>query len=116
MTTEFAKSSNEALKLRLREFKLSIAKLMLIIIIGRTELDENLLESEEELRLTRPWNPEFTYPIFGTEEQIYGYKNLQISVCFLSLVFTCLLTITSARYGFRFFKISIEGYPRGKKR
>ncbi|TIB72226.1 Sec63-domain-containing protein [Wallemia mellicola] len=46
----------------------------------RIELDENLLESEEELRLTRPWNPEFTYPIFGTEEQIYGYKNLRINL------------------------------------
>ncbi|TIA91902.1 hypothetical protein E3P81_01822 [Wallemia ichthyophaga] len=45
-----------------------------------SEADERQLESEEELRLTRPWNPTFTYPIFGTEEQIYGYKNLKVTV------------------------------------
>lgn len=27
-----------------------------------------------------PFNPTFTYPIFGEKEKIYGYKNLQIEV------------------------------------
>lgn len=27
------------------------------------------------------FNPEFTYPIFGDKEKIFGYKGLDIQVC-----------------------------------
>ena len=36
--------------------------------------------SEEEIQLVQPFNPTFTYPIYGEKEVIFGYKDLKINV------------------------------------
>lgn len=34
----------------------------------------------DELHLVSSFHPKFVYPIFGEEEQIYGYEDLEIEV------------------------------------
>lgn len=36
--------------------------------------------SKSGLRLVDTFHPKFTYPIFGDEEKIFGYKDLRISL------------------------------------
>lgn len=37
--------------------------------------------TEEELSRVEVFSPLFAYPIFGEEETIFGYRNLEIQVC-----------------------------------
>lgn len=39
-----------------------------------------VVEEDPEGRVLLPFNPKFTYPIFGEQEKIYGYKDLRIEV------------------------------------
>lgn len=39
-----------------------------------------MIDEDPEARALLPFQPTFTYPIFGEKEMIYGYKNLQIEV------------------------------------
>jgi len=43
-------------------------------------LDDSDALHDEELALSEPFNPTFTYPIFGEHEKIFGYKGLSINV------------------------------------
>lgn len=36
---------------------------------------------DDELATQEPFNPAFTYPIFGEQEKIFGYQNLDVKVC-----------------------------------
>jgi hypothetical protein len=45
----------------------------------RSPEDENSLAEDESYL---DFHPSFTYPIYGEEEKIYGYKDLEIDVCF----------------------------------
>ncbi|KZS98869.1 histone acetyltransferase type B [Sistotremastrum niveocremeum HHB9708] len=54
-----------------------IQRLFLCVVDG-TQLGEG---EESELEI---FNPSFTYPIFGNEEKIYGYKGLSIQLHFAS--------------------------------
>jgi len=38
------------------------------------------LNKEPDERSTKEFSPAFTYPIFGEEEQIFGYKGLHVQV------------------------------------
>ncbi|KAK4053052.1 histone acetyltransferase 1 [Microbotryomycetes sp. JL201] len=49
----------------------------------RSKADEAEL-SEDEDRLVRDFEPTFVYPIFGQEETIFGYHNLEIQLRFAS--------------------------------
>ncbi|KAM0792441.1 hypothetical protein ACM66B_005118 [Microbotryomycetes sp. NB124-2] len=49
----------------------------------RSKADEADL-SEDEQRLVRDFEPAFVYPIFGQEETIFGYHNLEIQLRFAS--------------------------------
>ncbi|WVQ78755.1 histone acetyltransferase type B catalytic subunit [Cryptococcus sp. DSM 104549] len=64
---EWVTDSNEALNLQLT----------------RTPDDEDVLMLEEEQAI-EPFNPAFTYPIFGEHEKIFGYKGLDIKLRFAS--------------------------------
>ena len=41
--------------------------------------------SAKDAEATIEFNPAFTYPIFGEQEKIFGYKGLDIQVCCWSL-------------------------------
>lgn len=43
--------------------------------------DADALSGEEELAAIEPFHPDFTYPIFGEQEKIFGYRGLDIKVC-----------------------------------
>ena len=45
----------------------------------RSKSDQDELEDEDK-NLLKSFNPSFTYPIFGTDELIYGYKNLNFTL------------------------------------
>jgi hypothetical protein len=45
-----------------------------------------VIDEDPEARVLMPFNPTFTYPIFGEKEKIYGYKGLQIEVRSLSIL------------------------------
>ncbi|WRT65548.1 histone acetyltransferase type B catalytic subunit [Kwoniella shivajii] len=45
--------------------------------------DEDVLENEDQQAI-EPFNPNFTYPIFGEHEKIFGYKGLDIQLKFAS--------------------------------
>lgn len=49
----------------------------------RAPEDADVLE-DDEIRTIEPFNPSFTYPIFGDQEKIYGYEGLSISLKFAS--------------------------------
>jgi hypothetical protein len=40
----------------------------------------SVIDEDPEARALLPFNPAFTYPIFGEKEKIYGYKGLQVEV------------------------------------
>lgn len=61
--SEWVTDSNDALELRL----------------ARAQEDSDALNGEEA-QTVEPFGPTFTYPIFGEQEKIYGYKGLQIKV------------------------------------
>ncbi|KAF9533547.1 acyl-CoA N-acyltransferase [Crepidotus variabilis] len=65
MATEWAADANEALTLSL----------------VRSAKDKEALSREENYE---GFNPTFTYPIYGEEEKIYGYKDLLIDLRFAS--------------------------------
>lgn len=54
----------------------------LSLIPRRTQADGQVLAAESELdqSLVQPFHPKFTYPIFGDDETVFGYKGLKISV------------------------------------
>ncbi|KAG8944860.1 histone acetyltransferase 1 [Tulasnella sp. 424] len=64
---EYTSDSNEALCLSL----------------VRSKDDADLLEGSER-NIIAEFNPKFTYPIFGEEEKIYGYEDLEIQLKFAS--------------------------------
>lgn len=47
-----------------------------------------MIDEDPEARALLPFNPAFTYPIFGEKEKIYGYKGLQVEVrqCDISII------------------------------
>ena len=45
----------------------------------RSTADTAALEDEEKV-LIEPFSPAFVYPIFGQEETIFGYRDLEIHV------------------------------------
>lgn len=49
----------------------------------RSEHDTSQLEEEERV-LVDDFSPTFVYPIFGQEETIFGFKNLEIQVRLLA--------------------------------
>ncbi|RXK37212.1 histone acetyltransferase type B catalytic subunit [Tremella mesenterica] len=49
----------------------------------RAHEDDEVLKGDERQNV-QPFHPEFTYPIFGEEEMIFGYKNLDVSLEFSS--------------------------------
>jgi histone acetyltransferase 1 len=51
----------------------------------RSPLDADILEGDE-LATQEPFSPAFTYPIFGEQEKIFGYRGLDIKVSRLSVV------------------------------
>lgn len=72
---EWLTDSNEALTLHLGKLEVirwsSVWNLTVVLKV-RAEQDPPLAESS--------FNPEFTYPIFGDKEKIFGYKGLDIQV------------------------------------
>ncbi|KAL7423933.1 histone acetyltransferase 1 [Cryptotrichosporon argae] len=65
---EWVTDSNEALEL----------------CLVRALEDADALVGEEERGAIEPFNPQFTYPIFGEQEKIFGYKDLEIKLHFAS--------------------------------
>ena len=56
-------------------------------IVGSTNANEALKISlvqaaPDSPRILSSFNPQFTYPIFGDEEHIFGYQNLKINLTF----------------------------------
>lgn len=45
----------------------------------RSPIDADVLEGDE-VAVEEPFNPVFTYPIFGEQEKIFGYQGLNIQV------------------------------------
>ena len=55
--------------------------------LGSSNANEALVVSlvtpvDGKLKTLSSFHPKFTYPIFGDEEQIFGYQNLKISLRF----------------------------------
>jgi hypothetical protein len=40
----------------------------------------SVIDEDPEARVLLPFQPKFTYPIFGEKELIYGYKGLSVEV------------------------------------
>lgn len=49
----------------------------------RAPPDAAVLEGDERV-VIEPFHPDFTYPIFGDQEKIFGYEGLEIKVRGLS--------------------------------
>ncbi|KAF9505816.1 hypothetical protein BS47DRAFT_1322163 [Hydnum rufescens UP504] len=73
--TEWTSNANEVLALRL------------------AHADEDTSDTD---RTARPFYPKFTYPIFGDEEKIYGYRDLAINLSFASGSLLMYLNIVSS--------------------
>ncbi|CAG8817686.1 9437_t:CDS:2, partial [Racocetra persica] len=73
--TEWVCNSNEAVKIRFVQ-PLSVS------------------DYENDETKVKEFSPEFTYPIFGDKEQIFGYKNLSIKVA----IVIPLLPLTNTLY------------------
>ena len=54
-------------------------KLICFVNLARAPEDEDALEAEE-LSPVEPFAPTFTYPLFGEQEKIFGYKGIYIKV------------------------------------
>lgn len=50
-----------------------------MLISVRSGEDADALEGSDRV-LIEPFNPTFTYPIFGDQEKIFGYRGLEIKV------------------------------------
>lgn len=75
-------SSNDALTLQLGQFPSPVTSYAADRPVRSAE-DSKLLAGEELLTVDT-FNPTFTYPIFGEEERIFGYKGLEIQLRFAS--------------------------------
>ncbi|WWC87700.1 histone acetyltransferase type B catalytic subunit [Kwoniella dendrophila CBS 6074] len=62
---------------------LSDSNEVLNLQLVRDPEDEELLQYEDKQAI-EPFNPAFTYPIFGEHEKIFGYKGLDIQLKFAS--------------------------------
>lgn len=53
-----------------------------LLMVVRAEDEEEALAngSDEEQTSVGAFTPDFTYPIFGEQEKIFGYKGLEIKV------------------------------------
>lgn len=83
---EWLVDSNETLSLRLGECNIPYGEddVSSTSPLARSLDDSDALQ-DAELEATEPFNPTFTYPIFGEKEKIFGYKGLDIKVApFLS--------------------------------
>ena len=98
---EWLCDSNEALELNLGGFhspsRLSAKQKLKV----RAPEDYDALEGEE-LATVEPFSPTFTYPIFGEQEKIFGYKGLNINVsskgcCGVELTPWCLAAVVRFR-------------------
>ncbi|WVQ94717.1 hypothetical protein IAU59_001797 [Kwoniella sp. CBS 9459] len=58
---------------------LSDSNEVLNLQLVRDPEDEDALQNEDK-RAVEPFNPSFTYPIFGEHEKIFGYKGLDIQL------------------------------------
>ncbi|KAG8853503.1 histone acetyltransferase 1 [Tulasnella sp. 330] len=64
----------------------------LCLSLVRAKEDADILSGSEK-NLIAEFNPKFTYPIFGEEEKIYGYEDLEVQVKFTSGSLQQLLSI-----------------------
>ncbi len=71
---EWVTDSNQALELKLGERPRSPANPV------RAEDDDALLVGADRAAV-ESFHPTFTYPIFGDQEKIFGYRDLDIKVC-----------------------------------
>lgn len=48
----------------------------------RTQVDALVLNADSAVdqALTAPFHPKFTYPVFGDDQKIWGYKGLKVEV------------------------------------
>ncbi|KAG8903331.1 histone acetyltransferase 1 [Tulasnella sp. 403] len=65
----------------------------LCLSMVRSKEDADLLNGPERNAISE-FNPKFTYPIFGEEEKIYGYEDLEIQLKFASGSLQQFLSIT----------------------
>lgn len=77
---EWLTESNEAVSLQLGAYCTIPLDLVKLKCPVRALEDSDALQ-DEELQITEPFQPQFTYPIFGEQERIFGYKGLDVKVC-----------------------------------
>lgn len=53
--------------------------------------------TESGLKTLESFHPNFTYPIFGEEEQIFGYKNLKVNLYYNATDMRPHLAVSSAK-------------------
>lgn len=85
----YAKDSNKALKLRLCESVIMLHCTRLAAALSKASTNVTLMEDTAHTASTSDENtydfaPTFTYPIFGEQEIIYGYRDLVIKLYFAS--------------------------------
>jgi histone acetyltransferase 1 len=49
------------------------------LTVVRCPEDQDALKGTE-LKTIKPFSPEFTYPLFGEQEKVFGYQGLDIQV------------------------------------
>lgn len=65
---------------QLSEWTTSATSALSLTLVRSARDALEVMEEDPEARVLLPFHPTFTYPIFGDQEMIYGYKGLSIEV------------------------------------
>ncbi|KAH8090348.1 histone acetyltransferase type B catalytic subunit [Filobasidium floriforme] len=68
----------------LHEWTADANKALSVTLVRSAQDALSVIDEDPEARALLPFNPAFTYPIFGEKEKIYGYKGLQVEVNMVS--------------------------------